>query len=70
MNYEIHIGEEMFLVNGSIHKKPKQTIIITEDQFQVIKEFASTKKDKDLNTIYILNDVEFKVVPRFELDEN
>lgn len=41
-------------------------MITTREQFTVIEQFADTRKDKDLNTIYRLNQCEFKVVPHFD----
>lgn len=63
--YEIQIGEITELTSGI--KTPKQIIVITRDQFEVIETFASTRKDEDLNTIYKLNDCEFKVLPKFNI---
>lgn len=67
MKYEIHIGKAMDANNlsGII---PIQRIIITEEQFRIIEMFADQKKDKDLNTTYIINKCEFSVVPHFEFD--
>jgi hypothetical protein len=56
MRYEIHIGK----IFG---EKPKQRIVITQAQLIIIERFAHTRKDKDLNTIYKLNDVEFRILP-------
>lgn len=64
MKYEIHIGEIFDLTTNS--KKPKQTLIITEDQLGVIEQFADKRKDAELNTIYRLNECEFLVFPNFE----
>ena len=63
--YEIHIGEIFDLTTNS--KKPKQTIIITQDQMVVIEQFASQRKDAGLNTIYKLNECEFRIYPHFNL---
>ena len=62
--FEIHIGEIFDLESKT--KKPKQTMIITREQFAVIEQFADTRKDEYLNTIYILNQCEFKVIPHFD----
>ena len=61
--FEIHIGEIYDLRSKT--KKPKQTMIITREQFSVIEQFADTRKDEDLNTIYRINQCEFKVLPHF-----
>jgi len=66
MKYEIHIGEIFDLTTSS--KKPKQTLIITQEQLAVIEQFASQRKDAELNTIYKLNDCEFKIYPSFNID--
>lgn len=59
--YEIHIGEMFDLATNS--KKPKQTLIITDDQRAIIEQFASQRKDSELNTIYKLNECEFCIYP-------
>ena len=61
--FEIHIGKIYDLESKT--EKPKQTMIITREQFAVIEQFADTRKDEDLNTIYKLNQCEFKVMPHF-----
>lgn len=43
--------------------EPKQKIIITKEQLEVIETFVNTIKDNKLNTIYILNQCEFKIIP-------
>lgn len=63
--YEIHIGE--ITEFPSMNVVPAQKIIISHDQFEVIKTFANTRKDKDLNTIYTLNDCDFKVLAVIDL---
>ena len=60
---EIHIGKIYDLESKT--EKPKQTMIITREQLAVIEQFADTRKDEDLNTIYKLNQCEFKVMPHF-----
>ena len=67
MKYKIQIGSVVILPEGK--KEPKQTIIITEEQFEVIKQFASIEKDEELNDIYKLNECVFSVVPHFEVEE-
>ena len=67
--FEIHIGKTYDLESKT--EKPKQTVIITREQFAVIEQFADTRKDEELNTIYRLNKCEFKVMPYFSFkDEN
>ena len=65
--YEIHIGQ--VIDSESLMPRPKQVFIITRDQFAIIEQFASTRKDEELNTWYKLNDCEFRVWPHFELDK-
>lgn len=64
--YEIHIGEIFDLTTNS--KKPKQTLIITQDQLAVIEQFADQRKDAELNTIYKLNECEFRIYPHFDFE--
>lgn len=66
IKYELHIGETFDLEKGG--KCAKHILKLTEEQFFVIEQFAHTKKDADLNTIYKLNDCEFKVYPYFNLN--
>lgn len=61
MKYEIHIGEISYL--DGTPSKPRIVIIITKEQLDVIEMFAIKKRDKDFNTIYQINECEFKVVP-------
>ena len=62
--YEIHIGEILNLNTGL--NEPKQKIIITQSQFEVIEIFAHQTKDAELNTIYQLNECKFYIYPYFE----
>ena len=62
--FEIHIGN--IYDSESKSEKPKLTMIITREQFVVIEQFADTRKDEDLNTVYRINQCEFKVVPHFD----
>jgi hypothetical protein len=64
--FEIHIGKIYDL--GSKTETPKQTMIITSEQLAIIEQFADTRKDEDLNTIYRLNQCEFKVMPHFSFE--
>ena len=62
--YEIHIGEIFDLETKS--KKPKQVLIINDDQRAVIEQFATQRKDAELNTYYKLNECEFRIIPRID----
>ena len=66
--YELHIGVTFNIELGV--EQPKQKMNISEEQFLLIETFASTFKDKDLNTVYKLNDCEFRVYPVFEPKRN
>jgi len=61
--YDILIGSMINPDEGT----PKIVITISQDQLDIIEMFADMKKDKDLNTIYKLNDVEFRVRHKLEL---
>jgi len=63
ITHVITIGEMFDIDKGSA--VPKQTIEISNDQLAIIEMFASTRKDEDLNTVYKLNDIEFRVFPYF-----
>jgi hypothetical protein len=62
--YELHIGEVVDFINMT--KRPRQTLIITKEQLEVIEIFAHQRKDEELNTIYKLNECEFRVYPHYE----
>lgn len=64
MEYEIHIGE-IYEINTQ-SKRPMQIIIISDEQKQIIEHFANTKRDENLNTIYIINQCEFRIFPHFK----
>lgn len=65
LKYEIHIGEAL---NGNNLREtiPLHKIIITEAQLAIIELFASQRKDEKLNTIYKLNDCEFRIFPHWD----
>lgn len=65
--YEIRIGK--FLDLATNREVAKQKIIITQDQLNLIEYFANTRKDAELNTIYILNDCEFTIHPVFDFTD-
>lgn len=60
--WEIQIGQMFNILTNRV--EIKQKIEISTEQFEIIKRFADTRKDEDLNPIYILNSCEFKVVPK------
>jgi hypothetical protein len=64
MKYELHIGEAMFISSEGMGKKPLQIIQITEEQKVIIDSFADMRYDKDLNKIYKINEIEFKMYPK------
>ena len=66
--FEIKIGKVFDISTNTTISK--QTLIITREQFEVIKYFSDTKKDSELNTIYKINDCEFTVVPFIDLSDN
>jgi hypothetical protein len=65
--YEIQIGEIVDMTTNT--KKPRQTLLITQEQFAIIELFAHQRKDADLNTVYTQNDCEFCVYPHFDSGE-
>jgi hypothetical protein len=64
-DYKIEIGSVYDITEKKI--LPSKVILITSDQFEVIRMFANTKIDEYLNTIYKINNVEFKVVPNIQI---
>jgi hypothetical protein len=68
MKYEIHIGESIDLETND--KNPYRVMIITPDQLALIEVFAHIRKDSQLNNIYKLNDVEFKITPFIEVSDD
>ena len=63
MKYEIQIGQIFDLDTKTT--KPRQTIIITEEQLMVVEQFANVRMDAELRKIYKLNDCEFIIMPHF-----
>ena len=61
--YEIHIGEVIEHPSGQ--KRPKQIMKITDEQRQIIEAFADLRKDENLNTVYKINQCEFRIYPDF-----
>jgi hypothetical protein len=72
MNYNIEIGEKYELDNSTTISKivPKYTIRITEEQKLVLDTFANVEIDSDLNKIYVINNIRFKIVPYLEKDNS
>lgn len=67
MNYEIQIGE-VNLINFP-YKKPAQRIQITQDQFHLIEQLANIKRTASNETIYVINDLELKIIPVVYIEE-
>lgn len=65
MQYEIQIGK-CFDIEKKINI-PKQIIIISKEQLDIIEAFATQKKNPGEETIYILNDCEFTVRLKLEM---
>lgn len=63
--FEIHIGEITVLECTGWEKKPKQILNVYKEQVEIIKMFASTIQDEDLNTVYFLNGIRFKILTHF-----
>jgi len=64
--HEIHVGEHIDISTGQ--NCPNHKFGITQEQYDILRIFANTRKDKYLNTVYKLNDVEFIVWPHFCFD--
>ena len=60
--YEIQIGQVYDLELNRM--RPKQTIEINQDQFDIIRRFATVEISPDLNRLYILNNTRFYIVPK------
>ncbi len=58
---EIWIGEQINVFN---QKQPNMMIPISQHEKEILQRFANTRKDKNMNTIYIINDVEFQIMPK------
>jgi len=67
MKYKIQIGSIFNIEESRV--EPKTVIEISEDQKMLIDQFAWTRKDENLNTIYRINDCEFTMVPVLEINE-
>ena len=66
-NYELHIGQK--LCTETITWVPKQVLVITDDQREIIELFASRRKDADLNTVYAINNIDFTIHPHVVSDK-
>lgn len=64
MKYEIHIGKAFNMDTKMQDAKSK--IIITQDQFAVIEQFADIELDAELKRTYIINKCRFTIHPHFE----
>ena len=65
--YEIHIGEIFDLTTNT--KRPKQILVVTQEQHDAIIHFADQRKDAELNTIYKLNECEFSIKPLYTYEK-
>jgi len=65
--YEIHIGEIFDLTTNT--KRPKQILVVTQEQHDAIIHFADQRKDAELNTIYKLNECEFSIKHLFTYEK-
>ena len=64
LNYEMHIGKVFNMETQ--REETKFKILITEDQFSLIKQLADTELDSDLIPTYIINKCRFTIRPHFE----
>ena len=65
MKYEIHIGNAFNMDTKMQDSKFK--IIITQEQFMLIEQFADIELDAELKRTYIINKCRFTVQPHFDL---
>lgn len=65
MKYEIHIGTAFNM--DTIMQDAKFKIIITQEQFFVIEQFADIELDAELKRTYIINKCRFTVQPHSDL---
>lgn len=66
VKYEIQsIKTYTCIVDGLLNTKevPSFTKVITQEQFDIIEFLGSKKLDKEFNTVYTINELEFKVTP-------
>jgi len=64
--YKIEMGISEML-DGTT--QPKHTVLISEEQYNIILLFANVEHDSDMNKYYILNASKFKIVPYFETNK-
>ena len=62
MDYKLIIGEGSNDLPKTIGLDTVH-VIVSEEQLKVIELFAHTTKDKNFETVYRLNDKNFKIVP-------
>lgn len=65
--YELHFGEIDVIPYGSTNNLPiketKHKLLITKEQKELLDSLANIEIDKDLNHLYVVNNLRFKCVP-------
>ena len=64
LNYEMHIGKVFNMETQ--REEAKFKIIITQEQFSFIEQFADIELDSELKRTYIINKCRFTIRPHFE----
>lgn len=71
--YEIHIGK-IFNMSTKLNEtissfRPKQIIIISQEQCDILTQFTDIRRDSNLNITHTINNCEFSILPHFEVNE-
>lgn len=61
MTYEIQIGSNYNLATQEA--EPATKFQITGEQAEILERFADVRRDEELNTLYVINNCYFKIVP-------
>ncbi len=61
LNWRICMGEKLDL--SSMMKKPEIEIPISESQKMIIEMLADKSVDANLETVYVINNLRFKIYP-------
>jgi hypothetical protein len=69
MKYEIQIITSMTFNTETNQWGPSNKILITEEQKQLLEILCDMEINHELEKIYVLNKLRFKIVPYFKSEE-
>ena len=66
-SYVMEFGEQLNL--QTMQKESVIKIVITQDQYGLIESLANVEIDVNLNKVYVINALRFKITPHFTTDK-